>query len=72
MGDPSIRVMMGSGKESTVFPRRWTWRGVGYGQLDGAMRVRVLVFRKLVTTEISIAALSLSYLGCKLNTFLLT
>ena len=37
MGYQTIGEMMGSGKESTMFPRRWSWRGVGGGRVDGVV-----------------------------------
>ena len=72
MGYQTIGEMMGSGKESTMFPRRWSWRGVGGGRVDGVVQFGGLVLRKLVTTEISIVALSPSRIGWKLHKLLLT
>ena len=47
-------------------------RGGGGEGVDGPMRVRGLVFRKLLTTDIIISVISKYYLGWILNTLLLT
>ena len=48
---------MVSGKEAKFF-HGGDHGGMGDGRIDGTIRVGGLVFRKLVTTEISIGALS--------------
>ena len=57
MGDKIIGRIMVSGKEAKFF-HGGGHGGMGDGRIDGTIRVGGLVFRKLVTTEISIGALS--------------
>ena len=50
---------MGSGKESTIFSTDVVMAECGGGgRIDGDVRVRGLVFRELVPTEVSILKIS--------------